>query len=47
MASQDRKEIDKAEARNAVEEYVYEMREKLAYSLEEFISQEVSEFISS
>ena len=35
-------EADKAVARNAVEEYVYDMRDKLSEELMEFISEEVS-----
>lgn len=42
MISQDRLEKERADAKNAVEEYVYEMREKISTTLEEFISEAVS-----
>ena len=38
MNYQDQLEREKADARNAVEEYVYNMRDKIEYSLSEFIS---------
>ena len=41
MQAHDRLEADRAIARNAVEEYVYDMRNKLAEQLLEFISEEV------
>ena len=41
MIQQDRIEVEKTEAKNAVEEYVYEMRDKISTSLEQFIEEEV------
>lgn len=41
MQAHDRLEADKAIVRNAVEEYVYDMRDKLSEELMEFISEEV------
>lgn len=41
MLAHDRLEADRAVARNAVEEYVYDMRDKLGEQLQEYISQEV------
>ena len=41
MLAHDRLEADRAVARNAVEEYVYDMRDKLEDQLQEYISQEV------
>ena len=40
MNYQDQLENEKSDARNAVEEYVYAMRDKVEYSLQEFISEE-------
>ena len=40
MLSQDRHEIEKAFARNSLEEYIYEMRDKLSTIYEEFIKSE-------
>ncbi|XP_062514689.1 heat shock 70 kDa protein 4-like [Corticium candelabrum] len=39
MAAQDKQEKDKMDAKNAVEEYVYEMRDKLDMQLKNFISE--------
>ena len=44
MISQDRLEKERADAKNAVEEYVYEMREKISDALSDFISEAVSFF---
>ena len=41
MQANDRLEADKAIVRNAVEEYVYDMRNKLCEELLEFVSEEV------
>ena len=41
MNAQDKKQIEKVNARNAVEEYVYEMRDKLEDVYNEFISEQV------
>ncbi|XP_054709776.1 97 kDa heat shock protein-like [Uloborus diversus] len=43
MIMQDKMEKEKADAKNAVEEYVYEMRGKLCEELEKFISDEARE----
>jgi len=40
MISQDRLEKERNDAKNAVEEYVYEMRDKLCTSLEEFVQED-------
>ena len=41
MAQQDKLEIEKSEAKNNVEEYVYEMRDKISMGLENFINEQV------
>ena len=41
MIQQDRKEKERAEAKNSVEEYIYEMRDKLSGDYEKFILEEV------
>ena len=41
MHAQDRKQIEKANARNAVEEYVYDIKEKLETIYKEFITEQV------
>ena len=41
MVQQDKIEIEKADAKNSVEEYVYDMREKIYTIYEKFISEEV------
>lgn len=41
MIQSDRLEIEKADAKNSVEEYVYEMREKLEGVLSQFVNDEV------
>ncbi len=38
MIQNDKQERDKAEARNSVEEYVYDMREKVSDKYEQYIS---------
>lgn len=40
MQSQDRMEIEKSIARNALEEYIYDMRDKIGSIYEEFIKPE-------
>ena len=42
MVMQDKKEKERAEAKNLVEEYVYEVRDKLANEYESFITEDVS-----
>lgn len=42
MVMQDRLEKERADAKNAVEEYVYEMRDKLGNALEPFMQEDVS-----
>ena len=42
MIMQDKLEKDRADSKNAVEEYVYEMRSKLSETLREFITDQVS-----
>lgn len=42
MVMQDRLEKERADAKNAVEEYVYEMRDKLCGVYEDFIAEDVS-----
>jgi hypothetical protein len=39
---QDKLEKERADAKNAVEEYVYEMRSKISESLSDFITESVS-----
>lgn len=46
MILQDKKEKEKADAKNAVEEYVYEMRENLAAKLEKFVSESDKEIFN-
>jgi hypothetical protein len=41
MIMQDKLEKERADAKNAVEEYVYEMRSKISESLSEFIAESV------
>ena len=43
MYAQDKKQIEKANARNAVEEYVYEMKDKLETVYKEFITEQVTQ----
>ncbi len=42
MRSADEREARRADAKNAVEEYVYEMRDKLAGPLEPYIAEQAS-----
>ena len=42
MISNDKLEKDRANAKNAVEEYVYEMRDKLSSEYEPYVKPEVS-----
>lgn len=42
MIMQDKLEKERNDAKNAVEEYVYEMRDKLSGEYEKFVSEEVS-----
>merc|ERR1719376_1091378 len=46
MIQNDKQERDRVNAKNTVEEYVYEMREKLSTSLEDFISEQDKEKFS-
>jgi hypothetical protein len=41
MISQDRKEKERSEAKNSVEEYIYELRDKLSNEFERFVLPEV------
>ena len=41
MHAQDKKQIERANARNAVEEYVYDMKDKLESVYMEFITEQV------
>ena len=45
MHAQDRKQIEKANARNAVEEYVYDVKEKLETIYKEFITEQVIQLL--
>lgn len=42
MIMQDKLEKERNDAKNAVEEYVYEMRDKLCGVYEKFVSEDVS-----
>ena len=42
MIQQDRKEKERSEAKNSVEEYIYEAREKLSGDYDKYIQAEVS-----
>jgi len=44
MIMQDKMEKERADSKNAVEEYVYEMRDKLSGPLSEFIIEAVRSF---
>ena len=44
MIQQDRKEKERSEAKNSVEEYIYEIRDKLANEYEKFIYEEVNNY---
>ena len=44
MHAQDKRQIEKANARNAVEEYVYEMKDKLETVYKEFITEQVTQY---
>lgn len=46
MIMQDKLEKERNDAKNAVEEYVYEMRDKLSGEYEKFVSEDVSIFHS-
>jgi hypothetical protein len=46
MIQQDRKEKERSEAKNSVEEYIYELRDKLSNEFERFVLPEVYFFIS-
>ena len=45
MIQQDRKEKERSESKNSVEEYIYETREKLSSDYERFILEEVNESV--
>jgi len=47
MIMQDKMEKERAESKNAVEEYVYEMRDKLSGPLSEFMTEAVSVFCTN
>lgn len=42
MVQNDRLEVEKTDAKNSVEEYVYDMRDKLDTSLQPFVNEQVS-----
>ena len=42
MIAQDRMEKDRIDAKNSVEEYVYEMRDKVSCDLIEYVTEKVS-----
>ncbi len=42
MIQQDTKEKERSEAKNSVEEYIYEVREKLSNEYEKYIHEDVS-----
>jgi heat shock protein 4 len=42
MIQQDRKEKERSEAKNSVEEYIYEIRDKLSNEYERHITEDVS-----
>ena len=42
MIMQDKQEKERCDAKNAVEEYVYECRDKLSNEFEEFVTEAVS-----
>ena len=42
MQMQDKLEKERADSKNAVEEYVYEMRDKIYTSLEQYVKEDVS-----
>ena len=42
MIQADRLETERADAKNSLEEYVYDMRDKLSTSLEQFMPEAVS-----
>merc|ERR1712202_36468 len=46
MIQNDKQERDRVNAKNTVEEYVYEMREKISTSYEEYISEQDKETFS-
>ena len=45
MIMQDKLEKERADSKNAVEEYVYEMRSKLSEALNQFITDKVRAFL--
>lgn len=47
MMMQDKLEKERCDAKNAVEEYVYEMRDKIANILAQFIKEEVRSYHNS
>lgn len=47
MMMQDKLEKERCDAKNAVEEYVYEMRDKIANVLAQFIKEEVRSYHNS
>ena len=45
MRSQDREEKEKADSRNALEEYIYDIRDKIGGDYSEFVTEQVINFI--
>ena len=41
MIQQDRKEKERSEAKNSVEEYIYDIRDKLSNEFEQFVTEDV------
>ena len=46
MISQDRLEKERVDSRNAVEEYIYDIRDKIYDAYEKFITEDVSTSLS-
>lgn len=47
MIQQDKLQIDRQNAKNSLEEYVYDMRDKIENSLQQYISDEVQQIVYS
>ena len=45
MIQADRLEIERADAKNSLEEYVYDMRDKISTVLEDFMPEEVGKLV--
>jgi heat shock protein 4 len=41
MIQEDRKENERSEAKNSVEEYIYDIRDKLSNEFEHFVTEDV------